>query len=606
MRKEMYAVVIVLFLFPATLFAGNLKIVPTTTLQALTANNTSAADSFKTQTNGNSAAANISKLDIHSLLYPGSRTKIIAHLMPWFGDPRHMKVGYISWDRDQIHRQVTDMISRGIDGLIVDWYGPADDTNLTTLRVMEEVEQHPGFTFAIMVDKGAIQLSPCAGCNAQQTLVYLLHYVEQTFMPSPSYMRIDGRPVVTNFDVELHFAVNWKAAAAKMTTNPIWLFEDANGFSHVVTDGSYSWVRPTTKDFGMSYMTKFYDAGLAHPQMHTVGAAYKGFNDTLASWGLHRIMGQQCGKTWLQTFTKINSLYNSTNQLELLQLPTWNDYEEATEVESGIDNCIALSAKMSGSTLKWSLSGKGSEETIDHYQVYISSDGQNLMPLERIEPGTSALDLCSYSPANGKYSVFVQAAGKPTIRNQMSNAVSFQSNCGTADNLHLAAMPATLEMNWGGHVASLVSVAPVSGSLPNAVALSCTGLPAGLHCSFSPDSVVPGKGNVSWLTISTDSTASLKRGSKSSNYAFLFPSLGIIGLVFGSGLCGGSDPRHRKRLWQWVLIAALGVATAGFSSCGSGLSNTAFVRTNGIFSVVVNGDSGAQHSSTTLTLTIKQ
>ncbi len=62
-----------------------------------------------------------------------------------------------------------------------------------------------------------------------------------------------------------------------------------------------------------------------------------------------------------------------------MQLVTWNDYEEGTEIESGIDNCVSVSAAMAGNSLQWKIAG--SEDTIDHYRVYVSSDGQNLMPL---------------------------------------------------------------------------------------------------------------------------------------------------------------------------------------------------------------------------------
>jgi hypothetical protein len=605
MQKGILAIATVLLLFPAAVFAGNLKIVPSTTLQALTSNNTSATDNFATQSNGNAGAANISKLDIHSLLYPGARTKVIAHLMPWFGDKRHMQVGYLSWDPAQIHRQVTDMISRGVDGLIIDWYGPADDTNVTALRVMDEVELHPGFTFAIMVDKGAIQLRPCTACTPQQTLISLLRYVEQTFISSPSYMRIDGRPVVTNFDVELHFPVDWKAAAATMTVNPVLVFEDSDGFTHPVTDGSYSWVRPSTHDFGMSYMNQFYKAGLAHPQMHTVGAAYKGFNDTKASWGLDRIMDQQCGETWLQTFAKINTLYNSTNQLEMLQMPTWNDYEEATEVESGIDNCLSVSAKMSGNSLSWNLGGTGNEDTVDHYQVYISTDGKNLMPLERVEAGTHSLNVCSYSPANEKYSLFVQAVGKPTIRNQMSSSVEFQSTCGgLSANIHVGATPAALTMRWGGSAASKVTVIPISGSFQDVVALSCSGLPAGVDCTFSPARVVPGSGGVtSTLTLSANRLVSLNtRGpDRKGNLGiiFLLPGIGIAGLT----IVGGQGTR--KRMLRLVALGVLAVVVTCLASCGAAAgSGSALDAPNGIFNIAVNGDSAAQHTSTTLTLDI--
>ena len=57
----------------------------TTTLQAETGNNTSAADSFVAQTNGNASAGNVSKLPLRSLLYSGSNTRIYATWLGWFG-----------------------------------------------------------------------------------------------------------------------------------------------------------------------------------------------------------------------------------------------------------------------------------------------------------------------------------------------------------------------------------------------------------------------------------------------------------------------------------------------------------------------------------------
>jgi hypothetical protein len=429
MRKRLLIIAIFSCVLLGTVRASTLQVVPTTTLQAQTSNNTSAATSFKSQSNGNLGATNVSKVNLHSLLYAGNRTKIYAHFMPWFGDPRHMSVGYNSQDPTQIHRQIADMISRGIDGLIVDWYGSRDTfTNTTTLRVMAEAEQHPGFKFAIMIDKGAIKLSACSGCTPQQTLVEQLHYLEQNFVPSPAYMRINGRPLITNFDVELHYpSVDWSAVARAATTNPLFIFEDAAGFIHVVTGGSYSWVRPSTTDFGIAYLTNFYTTGMGHPSLQTIGASYKGFNDTLASWGLNRIMTQRCGHTWLQTFAKINSLYNSTNQLDALQLPTWNDYEEGTEIESGIDNCMSFSAGLSGNTLQWSVSGY--EDTLDHYQVFISTDGQHLMPLTTTAVGSRSLNLCSYSLEQRSYVFFVKAIGKATIRNRMSGAITYTPHC---------------------------------------------------------------------------------------------------------------------------------------------------------------------------------
>src|SRR2546430_6881939 len=184
MRHGVLAIAVVIFTLPATLAAGSLKIVPTTTLRAQTSNNTSGANSFQSQSNGNIAAGNASKLDIHSLLYPGANTKIYAHLMPWFGDPRHMNVGYNSQDPAQIHRQITDMISRGIDGVIIDWYGFRDTfSNKTTLAVMAEAQQNPGFTFATTAGKRAVKMNSSPGCTPQHEMILQYLQDETTFVP---------------------------------------------------------------------------------------------------------------------------------------------------------------------------------------------------------------------------------------------------------------------------------------------------------------------------------------------------------------------------------------------------------------------------------------
>src|SRR5437016_8367267 len=130
-------------------FAGT-SIVPTTTLAAETGNNTSAAATFQAQSNGNIAPGNVSKVPTSSLLYGGSTTTVYAHFMPWFGVSYHMNVGYNSADPAQVKKQVSDMISRGIAGVIIDWYGAkASQENATTLAMAQEAQSRNGaFQFA--------------------------------------------------------------------------------------------------------------------------------------------------------------------------------------------------------------------------------------------------------------------------------------------------------------------------------------------------------------------------------------------------------------------------------------------------------------------------
>ncbi|HZQ21771.1 MAG TPA: hypothetical protein VFA89_03140 [Terriglobales bacterium] len=392
---------------------------PTTTLSDQTSNNTSAANSFLSQSNGNLGATNVSKVDIHTLLYSGNNTEIYAELQPWFGDPRHMQVGYTSWDPAQVSKQLNDMVSRGATGVVIDWYGPADATEPTTLAWLAAAEAHPGFKVIIMIDKGAVSISPCPGCNPQQTMIYLTNYVLDNYATSPAYARLNGNPIITEFDLDLHYTLDWNAIQAATSPNIAWIFENPDGFTHTITSGSYSWMNATSTQYGMDYLTNFYNAAMQAQQKMAWGAGYKGFNDTLASWGLGRVVGQQCGQTWLETFSKINSYYSSGMQLPILQLVTWNDYEEGTEMESGIDNCLTVSASLVGSALQWSVSGD--ESTVDHYAIYYTLDGQNLYSINTAAVGSRSIDLSSYQLGAG--TVYVQAVGKPSIKNQMSGPV---------------------------------------------------------------------------------------------------------------------------------------------------------------------------------------
>ncbi len=399
----------------------------TPNLSQQTANNTSASDTFQMQSNGNLGANNVSKINVHSLLYPGATTKVFAHLMLWFGGSKHMNVGYNSNDANQVQRQIADMISRGIDGVIIDWYGPNNTIDQATQLVMHEAEKHPGFTFAIMVDAGAMGSGACLGCNPEQTLIKLMQYTAQTYFPSKAYLTIGGQPVVTNFNVDPSNSINWDNVRGTIPAAPRFIFQDNPGFTHQTSDGSYSWIMPQFGNYGLDYLSNFYGTGLGFSQIETVGATYKGFNDSLASWGSNRVMDQQCGQTFLQTFDRINMVYSASRQLPYLQLVTWNDYEEATELESGIDSCFSLQASVTGNQMQWTISGN--ENTVDHYVVY-SGDGPSLTPLMTTQPGTHSIDLCSLSLPAGQNQLYVQAVGKPMLANRMPAPVSYTPSCG--------------------------------------------------------------------------------------------------------------------------------------------------------------------------------
>src|SRR6266404_1546921 len=402
---------------------------PTTTLAAETGNNTSAADAFATQTDGNLGASNVSKAPTASLLYAGANTRIYAHFMPWFGGANHMNIGYRSDDPVQVRRQVDDMMSRGIAGAIIDWYGPTfTRENNTTLLMKAEAELRGGaFEFAVMEDVGALNsCAHTAGCDVTGKLVSDLTYAANTYYGSPAYMRIAGRPVVFFFGVE-QYAIDWTRARAQSPGNPLFIFRNSVGFTHAVTDGAFSWVNPSSDplNLGLAYIDNFYATGLAQPLLHTFASTYKGFNASLAAWAPNppRVLAQQCGATWLQTFAEMGKYYSPLNQLEALQLVTWNDYEEGTEIESGIDNCVGVQASLSGTQLNWAVTG--SAATLDHFSVFLSTDGSGLALLRDVPASARSLDLATLTLPAGAYQLYVKAVGKPTLLNHMSAAVNY-------------------------------------------------------------------------------------------------------------------------------------------------------------------------------------
>ena len=400
----------------------------TTTLQAETGNNTSSADSFAGGTNGNSRPGNVSKVPINALLYSGATTKIYAHYMPWFGSSSHMNVGYRSDDDAEVKKQVEDMISRGMQGAIVDWYGPAATLQDTSTKlVMKEAEAHAGFTFAVMEDSGAlVTAAEQNGCDVTSQLIADLNYIVSTYTSSPAYIKVNGKTPIFMFGVTGWYE-DWARVQAALPSSVALIFRGNEGLQLNASSGAFQWLDIRSDDpfdEEISAQDAFYNAATQKANLITLGSTYKGFNDTVAKWSTNRVVDQKCGQTWLDTFVNIGQHYSTSNQLPALQVVTWNDYEEGTAIELGVDNCVYLVPSMSGKNLSWTVNG-GSEATIDHYTVFSSSDGQNLTKLADLPAGTHSFDMSSSNLTSA--TLYIKATGKPSIRNVMSAPIAFRS-----------------------------------------------------------------------------------------------------------------------------------------------------------------------------------
>src|SRR5438445_10562476 len=93
MRILLLSVVAATTFLAANFLPAQQPVIPNTTLAIEKVANTSASSSFNGMSNGNPGHANVSKQDIHTLLYPGATTKIFAHVVCWFGQTSQYKRG---------------------------------------------------------------------------------------------------------------------------------------------------------------------------------------------------------------------------------------------------------------------------------------------------------------------------------------------------------------------------------------------------------------------------------------------------------------------------------------------------------------------------------
>jgi hypothetical protein len=402
----------------------------TAKLQDFSRNNTSAS-SVVNGSKGSATAFNfgaVSKVPIRSLLGTGSHARIYAHLMPWFGTKGHINIGYDSARSDQVYRQVSDMASRGIDGVIVYWTGPPQSassahTNDVVLKVMKEAERHPGFQFAVQEDKQALQECAKRVCDLSANLAADLQYAARTFFGSPAYMTMNGRPLLFFFGLEEYESrIEWNRVRASVPGNPLFIFRNSVGFDYPQSDGAFAWNaidRQNPNDLGINYLRHFYQSAGRHSSAISIGSVYAGFNDQLASWGKNKVINSNCGDTWLRTFEEAR---RNAAQFAALQIVTWNDYEEGSQIEPGIDNCLSVQASVSTDSLLWTISGN--RNTVHHLTVWVSSDNSNFRLVRELPANASGVAFADMGLPPGRYSLVVQAVGQPSMLNQISNRVT--------------------------------------------------------------------------------------------------------------------------------------------------------------------------------------
>ena len=157
----------------------------------------------------------------------------------------------------------------------------------------------------------------------------------------------------------------------------------------------------------------------------------------------------------------------------------------------------------------------------------------------------------------------------------------------------LAVSPASLTISPSQSGTITLRVTPQNG-FASATTLSCTGLPAGVTCAFSPATVTPSGAAVSsTLTVSASSTAAALRHNVRPTFPGEFPAatLALALCCFGW--------RKRRHINMLVFAAAL-FGTSLLIGCGGSSTPKPMTST-----VTVNATSGTIQQAATFSLTIQ-
>jgi hypothetical protein len=409
----------------------------------------------------------------------------------------NVQTGYTSDDKKTIAAQAEDLRSRHIDGAIISWEGAGTSEDAAALKLQGYLDQkhcsgpqHCDPMYLLMYDGPSREYTvgstgirgttgeSCArrrGSDYENCVIAHVRndmcYMNGKHWGNDAYLKINGRPVVLVFPDErvispLGPAPSWqdlwthinewnddlrdncnKAPYSADNGAPLLIFEHIGGFSHAGSSGAYYWVKthgtqPATDQFVINVgptsskgtLDNFYETAQRTSQI-VWGAAFKGFNSSRAAWGANRIMDQECGQVWIRSLTESNKYYTG-DALPFLQIATWNDYNEGTEIEAGIDNCYTVSARIDGGNLAWSLDPANgtlaSLSTVSHLEIYDSRNGRDLTLLANLPPELSGVFPLS-DLSRGDHLLYVRMVGKNSILNRVSAAVPFSR---TADESH--------------------------------------------------------------------------------------------------------------------------------------------------------------------------
>lgn len=254
------------------------------------------------------------------------KRQIAAHYYPLIGP-------YDSRDPDVLEYHLLLMKYSGIDGVLIDWYGIHNvldyRPNFNSSNLLIEKAEEIGISYAIVYEEyTAENVAKKTSKTALQAAQEDVEYMASNYFNDASYIKIDDQPLLMTFGPRYFKQESqWNDIFSPLTKDiiflPLWHHKNYVGKT---ADGEFSWV-----DFNasLSDLNTFYNR---KPYLnYLMGSAYPRFHDFYAEGGWGTSYGRvysNGGETLINTLNKAKEF-----DLDYLQLVTWNDFGEGTQIE---------------------------------------------------------------------------------------------------------------------------------------------------------------------------------------------------------------------------------------------------------------------------------
>ncbi len=404
----------------------------------------------------------VSSTDVHSLVPSRPDLRWFAHATPWFGGSSHINIGLTNNTTAYVAAMITDMKNRGFNGVVIDWYGMTDGTDGVVQKIKTCLAglTNNTFTYIVMVDVGI------KGGTGTANLETNIQYCQAQYFNDPNY---EHEPVSTGEPILMFFGVRNSIGEANMISlksalggNMVWVEQGTGYLSESWEDECFEWTDNfttgvnTSDPFNLGAVTSDFST-IASSGKKAFGAMCSQFDGTLTKsvgWSEGKYLPGSNGLCLVERAASINAAI--PGNMTRMQWPTWSDWEEGTEVEAAIENHVALSVQTNATGgISWSVTA-GEPRTIDHYEIYASSDG-NMAALLASVPA-SQTNLSQLPVASGNYLVYVYAVAIPCVRNHLSPAVAVNLGPAFSATSYNRQMPITFT---GYHRSSALTNFPV-------------------------------------------------------------------------------------------------------------------------------------------------